>query len=115
MTTGSPQWGSLLEGLDASRLVVEVLKGLEESKLLASRAPIVELRLGAWRGKSGGVCRVAILSVKVADDGLAGLEPEALRSLADRLELMGLDVAGLRSGDGYIEFVLRVEKDGDCD
>ncbi len=115
MATGSPQWGSLLEGLDAARLVVEVLQCLEENRLLASRQPVVELRFAAWRGRNKGVCKAAVLSVKVGDEGVAGLEPEALRSLADRLEMMGLDVAGIRGGEGYVEFILRVEKEGDCD
>jgi len=114
MSEGSPQWGSILESLDAARLVEEVLKALLENKLVASSDPVVELVLSARRGRRGGVCLEAVLSVRLSDEGLAGLEPRVLRGVSDRLEMMGLDVAGIRGGDGFVELLLRVEASGDC-
>jgi hypothetical protein len=111
---GSPQWGSLIEGLDAARLVERLLEELVSNRLVASADPEVELVFSARVGRSGGRCVTAELVVRLGDGGVAGLEPRALRGLSDVLERMGLDVAGLRGGEGYVELVLRVERMGDC-
>ena len=88
---------------------------MSENGLVAAADPEVELSLTARRGRSGGVCKEAVLLVRLRDDfGLTGLEPRVLRGLSDRLEMMGLDVAGIRGGEGFLEIILRVEKSGDC-
>ncbi|AEM39818.1 hypothetical protein Pyrfu_1965 [Pyrolobus fumarii 1A] len=115
LTLGSLQWGSLLESLDAARLVDKLLETLMGNKLVASLDPEVVLTITARRGREGNRCLEALLSVRVSDEGLVGLEPSALASLSDRLELLGLEVAGLRGGDGFIEVILRVEQSGNCD
>ncbi len=114
LSEGSPQWGSLIDSLDAARLVESVLRVLLENKLVAASDPVVELVLTARRGRGGGVCIEAVLSVRLSDEGVAGLEPRILRGVSDRLEMMGLDVAGLRGGEGFVELLLRVEASGDC-
>ncbi len=111
---GSPQWGSILEGLDAARLVEKVLEELVGNRLVASANPEVVLELRARRGRSGGACLEAMLSILLEDEGPVGLEPSVIAGLAERLERMGLEIAGFRSVEGGVLLVLRVEQSGDC-
>ncbi len=110
---GSPQWGSLLEGLDAARLVESILQVLIDNKLVASANPEVALELRARRG-ARGVCLEAMLSILMDDSGPAGLEPSILAALAERLERLGLEVAGFRGMARGLLIVLRFEQSGDC-